>query len=262
MFKGPHFEQSVISLCVRWYLSYGLSLRDLKEIMAERGISVDHSTIHRWVVHFAPPLADRFNRRKRAVTGKWHADETYIKVRGRWTYLYRAIDSADGTVEFFFSEKRNPPAAKFFIQNALKRHGRPNSIVIDDSQPNRKAIIACDGESRLRDQSQRLPKPRIFPVHHDTRRDRSEVRFHRQSLKENITDGSLPVGHPDDTVGFIADLMLAADTGRIPIVDRSTGKLVGLIARKDLLRLRSSLKSAELERRPYFGAHPKAVTDQ
>ncbi|WP_412474970.1 chloride channel protein (plasmid) [Rhizobium sp. WW22] len=83
-----------------------------------------------------------------------------------------------------------------------------------------------------------------------------------QSLKENISDGSLPVGHPDDTVGFIADLMLAADTGRIPIIDRSTGKLVGLIARKDLLRLRSSLKSAELERRPYFGAHPKAVTDQ
>jgi len=70
MFKGPHFEQSVISLCVRWYLSYGLSLRDLKEIMAERGISIDHSTIHRWVVHFAPLLADRFNRRKRAVTGR------------------------------------------------------------------------------------------------------------------------------------------------------------------------------------------------
>jgi transposase-like protein len=87
MFKGRRFEQSVILLCVRWYLTYGLSLRDLKEIMADRGISVDHSTIHRWVVHFAPLRAKRFNRRKRVVTGKWHADETYIKVRGRWTDL-------------------------------------------------------------------------------------------------------------------------------------------------------------------------------
>jgi len=111
MFKGPHFEQSVISLCVRWYLSYGLSLRDLKEIMAERGIGVDHSTIHRWVVHFAPLLADRFNRRKRAVTGRWHADETYVKVRDRWTYLYRAIDSNGDTVEFRPSNACTPVSA-------------------------------------------------------------------------------------------------------------------------------------------------------
>lgn len=83
-----------------------------------------------------------------------------------------------------------------------------------------------------------------------------------QSLRESVSDSSLPVGHPDDTVGFIADLMLAGDTGRIPIVDRSTGKLVGLIARKDLLRLRSSLKSAEFERRPYFGGGSKPVIDQ
>jgi CBS domain-containing protein len=82
-----------------------------------------------------------------------------------------------------------------------------------------------------------------------------------QTLRESVSDASLPVGHPDDTVGFIADLMLAADTGRIPIVEPSTGKLVGLIARKDLLRLRSSLKSAELDRRPYLGARPKTVSD-
>ncbi|CAN0656655.1 protein of unknown function (plasmid) [Nitratireductor aquimarinus] len=83
MFKGRHFDRSVILLCVRWYLAYGLSLRDLREMMAERGISVDHSTIHRWVVHFSPLLLERFNWRKCAVTGKWHVDETYIKVRGK-----------------------------------------------------------------------------------------------------------------------------------------------------------------------------------
>ena len=74
MFKGRHFDQSVILLCVRWYLAYGLSLRDLKEMMAERGISIDHSTINRWVIHFSPLLLKRFNRRKRAVGGKWHMD--------------------------------------------------------------------------------------------------------------------------------------------------------------------------------------------
>lgn len=79
MFKGRHFDQSVILLCIRWYLAYGI-LRDLRR---NDGGAVDHSTIHRWVVHFAPLLMERFNRRKRAVIRKWHADESYIKVRGR-----------------------------------------------------------------------------------------------------------------------------------------------------------------------------------
>lgn len=83
MFKGRHFDRSVILLCVRWYLAYGLSLRDLREMMAERGISIDHSTIHRWVVHLLALLLQSFNRRKRSVTGNWHMDETYIKVRGQ-----------------------------------------------------------------------------------------------------------------------------------------------------------------------------------
>lgn len=104
MFKGRHFDQSVILLCVRWYLAYSLSLRDLEEMMAERGLSVDHSTVQRWVVRFSPQLLERFNRRKRSVTGKWHMDETYIKVRGQWMYLCRAIDSAGDTVEFFLSK--------------------------------------------------------------------------------------------------------------------------------------------------------------
>jgi transposase-like protein len=158
MFKGRHFDRSVILLCVRWYLAYGLSLRDMKEMMAERGVSIDHSTIHRWVVHFSPVLLDRFNRRKRAVGNKWHMDETYIKVRGQWTYLYRAIDSVGATVEFWFSEQRDLPAAKRFLRKALMRHGRPDRIVIDGSQTNRETIISCDAEKRLRDRSQwKLP---------------------------------------------------------------------------------------------------------
>lgn len=84
LFKGCRFEPSLILLCVRWYLAYSLSLRDLEEMLAERGVAVDHSTIHRWVVRFAPALLEAFNARKRAVMGKWHVDETYIKVKGQW----------------------------------------------------------------------------------------------------------------------------------------------------------------------------------
>ncbi|TDQ07900.1 hypothetical protein DEV91_16511 [Phyllobacterium brassicacearum] len=76
MFKGRHFDRTIILLCVRWYLSYNLSLRDLKEMMAERGIEIDHSTIHRWIIHFSPRLLETFNRRKRQVSCRWHLDET------------------------------------------------------------------------------------------------------------------------------------------------------------------------------------------
>ncbi|WP_099514258.1 IS6 family transposase [Microvirga ossetica] len=159
MFKGRHFDRSVILLCVRWYLAYSLSVRNLEEMMAERGISVDHATVHRWVVHYSPELLERFNRRKRPVTGKWHIDETYIKVRGRWMYLYRAIDSNGDTVEFWFSKRRNLAAAKRFLRKALKRHGRPERIVIDGSQTNREAIGSCDMTDRLQGQTRQKLKP-------------------------------------------------------------------------------------------------------
>jgi transposase-like protein len=159
VFKGRQFDKSVILLCVRWYLAYNLSLRNLEEMMDKRGISVDHATIHRWIIRYSPELLKRFNARKRAVTGKWHIDETYIKVRGRWTYLYRAIDSNGDTVEFWFSERRDLIAAKRLLRKALKRHGRPERIVIDGSQTNREAILSCDAESRLQDQSGRRLKP-------------------------------------------------------------------------------------------------------
>jgi putative transposase len=147
VFKGRHFDRSVILLCVRWYLAYGLSLRDLEEMMAERNVHVDHSAVHRWVLRFSPQLLERFN--KRAVTRKWHVDETYVKVRGQWMYFYRAIDSLGDTVEFFFSEHRDLAAAKRFFNKALNRHGRPDRVVIDGSQTNREAIVSCDTTHRI-----------------------------------------------------------------------------------------------------------------
>jgi transposase-like protein len=159
MFKGRHFDRSVILLCIRWYLAYSLSLRNLEEMMAERGVSVDHATIHRWVIRYSPELLEQFHVRKRPVSRKWHIDETYIKVRGQWRYLYRAIDSNGDTVEFWFSERRNLTAAKWFLHKALKRHGRPERIVIDGSQTNHEAILSCDTADRLQDRSRRKLKP-------------------------------------------------------------------------------------------------------
>jgi transposase-like protein len=159
VFKGRHFDRTVILLCIRWYLAYNLSLRNLEEMMGERGISVDHSTIHRWIVRYSPELLERFNLRKRVVNRKWHTDETYVRVREQWGYLYRAIDSSGATVEFWLSERRNLPAAKRFLRRALKRHGRPERIVIDGSHTNRQAIVSCDTVDRLQDRSRRELNP-------------------------------------------------------------------------------------------------------
>jgi putative transposase len=159
VFKGRHFDRSVILLCVRWYLAYNLSLRNLEEMIAERGVTVDHATIHRWTIHYTPLLLEEFNRRRRPVTGRWHVDETYIEVRGQGRYLHRAIDSKGDTVEFWFSERRKLTAAKRFLRNALKRHGRPERILIDGSQTSREAIVTCDTADRLQDQSRRKLTP-------------------------------------------------------------------------------------------------------
>ena len=158
MFRGCHFPKSVILTCVRWYLRFKLGYRDIEELMAERGVNVDHATINRWVVKFAPLLGLRARRHKAQVGKSWRLDETYIKVRGQWMYLYRAIDSVGDTVEFWFSEHRDLQAAKRFLRKALHRHGRPDRIVIDGSQTNREAIIACDAENRLQDRSRRKLK--------------------------------------------------------------------------------------------------------
>lgn len=95
-----HYPVDVIAQCVRWYLAYSLSLRDLEEMMAERGLHVDHSTLHSWVIRLVPILDTVFRRHKRAVGRRWLMDETYIKINGQWKYLYRAVDTAGHTIDF------------------------------------------------------------------------------------------------------------------------------------------------------------------
>src|SRR6184192_3344851 len=118
-FKWRHFEAEIILLCVRWYLRYALSYRDLEEMMAERGLHVDHSTIYRWVQRYAPELEKRCRPHLKATNDSWRVDETYIKVKKVWMYLYRAVDSDGNTLEFLFSSTRDAEAAKRFFVKAL-----------------------------------------------------------------------------------------------------------------------------------------------
>ena len=106
LFKGRHFDQEIVVLNVRWYLTYKLSYRDLVAMMAERGIDLAHTTILRWVQHYTPEFQKRWNRFARTVGGSWRMDETYVRVKGRWTYLYRAVDKRGQTVDFYLSPKR------------------------------------------------------------------------------------------------------------------------------------------------------------
>ena len=132
LFRGRHFRDEIIVLCVRWYLRYSLSYRDLEELMAERGLSLDYSTAARWVLRYAPELSKRIRRHLRRPGGSWRVDETYVRVAGRWTYLYRALDSEGNTIDFMLSPKRDNVAAKHFLQLALWRSAvRPRVINVD-----------------------------------------------------------------------------------------------------------------------------------
>ena len=119
MFKGRHFEAEIIVVCVRWYLRFGLSFRNLEELMVKRNLSVDHVTIWRWVQRDAPELHRRCRPELRTTNRSWRCDETYLRVAGKWTYLYRAVDSTGATIDFLLSTKRDAAAAKRFFQKAF-----------------------------------------------------------------------------------------------------------------------------------------------
>jgi putative transposase len=144
--KRLHYPLEVILTCVRWYVAYPLSLRHLEEMMAERGIAVDHSTVHRWAIKLLPVLEKAFRRCKRAVGKSWRMDETYVKVRGEWKYLYRAVDKDGNTVDFLLRARRNKAAAQRYFEKSIQQNGVPETVTIDKSGANLAALHAVNAE--------------------------------------------------------------------------------------------------------------------
>jgi transposase-like protein len=208
LFHGRHFDHVVIILCVRWYVTYKLSYRDLVAMMAERGIAVSHTTILRWVQCYVPEFEKRWSRCSRPVGTSWRVDETYIKVRGRWTYLYRAVDQRGLTVDFLLSEHRDIPSAKRFFTGAVKQHGAPEKITLDGYPATHSAVaeLRANGilhpHTRLRtskylnnlvEQDHRRVKQRVYPMLGFKKFDNAAVTISGIELVQKIKKGQFEI---------------------------------------------------------------------
>jgi putative transposase len=149
VFLRMHYPLEVMLLCVRWYAAYPMSFRNIEQMMTERGVFVDHSTVRRWSIKMLPVLAVAFRRRKLPVGNSWRMDETYVKVAGQWKYLYRAVDGNGDTVDFLLRGKRDHTAARAFFERAIGLHGVPDKITIDKSGANTAAIVSMQADSGL-----------------------------------------------------------------------------------------------------------------
>ena len=147
--KGMRFPIDVILVCIRWYAAYPLSYRHLEEMMQERGMTVDHSSINRWAIRFLPLLEKAFRKHKHAVGTSWRMDETYIRVNGAWKYLYRAVDKQGQTVDFLLTAKRDAAAARRFFEKAMRHNTVPDKITMDKSGANQAALVQLNKERQV-----------------------------------------------------------------------------------------------------------------
>ena len=149
LFKGRHFNHLLIIQAVRWYVTYKLSYRDVCELMAERGVTVVYTTVMRWVQRFVPVFEKKWKKYARPVGSSWRVDETYIKVKGKWRYLYRAVDKQGQTVDFLLSKNRDKSAAVRFFKKAIGNHEAPEKITLDGSQASHQAVAELKTEGVL-----------------------------------------------------------------------------------------------------------------
>ena len=147
--KGMRFPVDVILVCIRWYAAYPLSYRHLEEMMQERGVVVDHSSINRWAIRFLPVLEKAFRKHKHAVGTSWRMDETYIRINGAWKYLYRAVDKQGQTVDFLLTAKRNAAAARRFFEKAIRHNAVPDKVTMDKSGANQAALDQLNEERQV-----------------------------------------------------------------------------------------------------------------
>ena len=151
LFKRRRFPVEIILLCVRWYCTYGISYRDLAEMVSERGVAVDPSTIFRWVQRYAPEMEKRIRPYRGPRSGSWRVDETYIRVGGNWTYLFRAVDKHGRLIAFMLCDRRNTNAAYRFLRKAIKAMSTypPSSITTDKLASYPRAILRLQNEGLL-----------------------------------------------------------------------------------------------------------------
>jgi transposase, IS6 family len=151
LFKRRRFPVEIILLCVRWYCKYGISYRDLAEMMSERGVAVDPSTIFRWVQRYAPEIEKRVRQYQGSRSGSWRVDETYVRVGGKWKYLFRAVDKHGRLIAFMLSDRRNTNAAYRFLRKAIKAMSTypPSSITTDKLASYPGAILRLQNEGLL-----------------------------------------------------------------------------------------------------------------
>src|SRR5215510_976965 len=149
LFKGRHVNHLLIIQAVRWYVSYKLSYRDVCDLMAERGVTVVHTTVLRWVQRFVPAFEKKWKKYARPVGLSWRVDETYIKVKGQWSYLYRAVDKQGQTVDFLLSKNRDKAAAVRFFRKAIGNNKVPDKITLDGSQASHQAVAELKAEGVL-----------------------------------------------------------------------------------------------------------------
>ncbi|MEX0136694.1 IS6 family transposase [Bacillus nitratireducens] len=151
IFKWKHYQPDIILLTVRWYLRYNLSFRDLVEMMEERSLSVAHTTIMQWVHQYGPEFDKRIRRHLKQTNSSWRVDETYIKVKGQWMYLYRAVDTEGNMIDFYLSKSRNHKAAKRFFKKALRSFhvSQPHVITIDKNRAYPVAIEELKNEKKM-----------------------------------------------------------------------------------------------------------------
>jgi transposase-like protein len=159
LFKWRQFEPEMILLAIGWYLRFSLSYRDVEELLAERGLLVDHVTVWRWVQRYAPELERQLRRRLNPTNDSWRVDENYIRVKGKWVYLYWAVDSSGATIEFLLSAKRDAAAAKRFLAKSLsgENHPAPRAINTDHRAGYPPAIAQLKAEAALEQGCQHRP---------------------------------------------------------------------------------------------------------
>ncbi len=170
-FKGSHFEREIVLWGVRWYVAYPVSYRQLEEMMEERGVEVDHSSLNRWVLKYVPLLDKAFRARKRRVGDSWRMDETYVRIRGQWKYLYRAVDKAGNTVDFLLTAKRDRKAASRFLYKAIGPHGAPAKITIDKIPPTPRR-----SRTTIRSTTQRLSSGRSSTLNNIVEQDHRAIK--------------------------------------------------------------------------------------